>query len=433
MAQAAEIHGGGTLVERTRALAPWLVIAAISYPLLVWPYLGAPAPVANADLAPAAPGQLGVLNRVFFPPLLLAGIAVFIPQMRVFGATLLRPTILLTGLFVLWAAATALWSGEPDISFRRSLLQGTIVASVLLPTIAARDPRAVLDRLFWLFALVAGLNLVAVALNPPGPLGHEGIYTHKNLLGGVAAMVFLTAMIQLFSGQGLARLVAAGVALAAIFLLIESRSKTSQGLSLLIPAVAFLVCLVTRSTRISPAIIVPAGVGVLALIYWIGVATYQWDFARAATVFFGDPTLTKRTIIWDFVNTMIERRPWLGYGYEAFWGVSFEAPSIREAPSFVSKLHSGHNGYLDLIVHTGRVGLAIFLVLALAALHAIGRVARYSLSLGYGLMSLMLFCLAYNFLESTFFRGFELQHLVFILVIALAASAHDRIRAQLYG
>ena len=242
------------------------------------------------------------------------------------------------------------------------------------------------------------------------------------MLGGVAAMTFLFSLFRLFSARGLGRIIPAGVAVVAMVLLVASQSKTSLGLSVLIPLTAFTICVLSRLTHITPALIVPAGFAGVFLIYNIGVGLYLWDFESVTTLLFGDPTLTQRTDIWQFALKMIERRPWMGFGYEVFWGVNFESPNVREAPDFIKKLHSAHNGYIDLLIHTGWIGFMIFLMLALTILHAIGRALRHSMLLGFCLLSLLMFCLAYNFLESTFFRGIDLQNLIFILTIALAAS-----------
>jgi len=434
MAIAAEYWGESVLVERSRRIAVWLPVLAIAYPVLVWPIIEPPQMAAHADLAPPTMSELGILNRIYFPPLFLAGVACFLIQARVYGVTLLRTPIVLSLLYVLWALVGTVWAIEPDLVFRRSLLQFTIIGAVMLPAIAARSPQAILDRLFWLFALVGLINLGAVILYPPGPIGHEGIYTHKNMLGGVSATLFLFALFQAFSGGGaLRRLLAIGMCVVGLILLLASDSKTSLGLSIMIPVAAFLLAFLARTFRLSPAFMVPLGFGILGLVYWIGVRTYIWDFESVATFIFGDPTLTRRTEIWDFAFKMIERRPWVGFGYESFWGVSFESPSVREAPGFIAKLNSGHNGFIDLVVQTGFIGLALAMASILALLHACGRIARYSMAFGTTLIALTLSYIFYNVTESIFFHSFDQTHLIFLTTLGLAASAYDVIEGRTHG
>lgn len=430
MAYAANIRRGGDLIERAQGLAPWLVMLVMAYPLLLWPLLEAPVVPVNADLMPAAPDKQGILNRIYFPPLMLAGLVVFALQLRAGAINVMRPAILMIGLYVAWAAATTLWAIEPGAALRRTFLQITIVCATLLPAVAARAPKAVFDRLFWLFAFVTLVNLGAVLLYSPSPIGHKGIYAHKNMLGAVAAMAFVFSLLKIFCARTFARLAAIATAVVAVFLLVMSQSKTSMGLSIVIPTTAFAVLVLTRLTRISPAILVPAGLGAVYLVYQIGVDTYLWDFDSVATFFFGDPTLTQRTEIWDFAFKMIERRPWLGFGYEAFWGVSIEAPSMREAPGFIAKMPHAHNGFIDLVIHTGIVGLVIAVAGLLALFHAIGQFAQRSMLFCMILLALSLSCILYNITETTFFRSFDFQHLLFLIVVGMTASAQDLIEEQ---
>ena len=83
-------------------------------------------------------------------------------------------------------------------------------------------------------------NLANVMTRPPGPIGHEGIYSHKNTLGAVMALLFLFALYFLISTKGAARLVAMAIAAACIFLLFESESKTAIELSFIVPVVGEL-------------------------------------------------------------------------------------------------------------------------------------------------------------------------------------------------
>ena len=61
---------------------------------------------------------------------------------------------------------------------------------------------------------------------------------------------------------------------------------------------------------------------------------------------------------------------------------------------------SAHNGYLDTILDTGYIGLVLFLVFIFTTLHAIGRVADRDPVRAWLLLSIALFIVLVNFLES---------------------------------
>ena len=75
-----------------------------------------------------------------------------------------------------------------------------------------------------------------------------------------------------------------------------------------------------------------------------------------------DPTLTGRTDIWDLVIPYIYERPWLGWGYVAFWSTTNPA-----AMAIADTLHwfapQAHNGPLEMLLHVGVLGTAFFVFL----------------------------------------------------------------------
>jgi len=123
--------------------------------------------------------------------------------------------------------------------------------------------------------------------------------------------------------------------------------------------------------------------------------------------------------IWDFAQYEIDRSPFLGWGYQSFWLVP-GSPSL-EAPGWVKMMPNAHNGYYDTMLELGYVGLALLLVFIVATLHAIGRVADRNPARARLLLSLALFVIMYNFLESLWMRGFEFLWVTFVIVVAEVA------------
>jgi O-antigen ligase len=72
-----------------------------------------------------------------------------------------------------------------------------------------------------------------------------------------------------------------------------------------------------------------------------------------------DVTFTGRARIWSFALLSFFRQPWLGYGYGAFWWVSSES---RQALALIGyPTPHAHNGFLDLGLQLGFLGIALFL------------------------------------------------------------------------
>lgn len=84
------------------------------------------------------------------------------------------------------------------------------------------------------------------------------------------------------------------------------------------------------------------------------------------------PTLTGRSSIWDTVVGYIDRRPWLGYGYGAFWrNEAVEARTIWG--TFHWTAPHAHNAWLEIGLALGIVEMAGITLLWLAAFYRAGR------------------------------------------------------------
>jgi exopolysaccharide production protein ExoQ len=74
-----------------------------------------------------------------------------------------------------------------------------------------------------------------------------------------------------------------------------------------------------------------------------------------------DASLSGRTELWRFVAGSIASHPILGHGYGVFWEFSSqEATRIRGAIGWEAP--SAHDGYLDLVLDVGLVGLLLYAV-----------------------------------------------------------------------
>lgn len=402
-------------------IAPWALAVVFAHPLILWPLIeGVPLDPTRDFMSSAVDQPSGPLNMLFFPTMATLAVALAMWRQRCGGSAKawLNAGLMLTAIFLLWAGLSTLWSPEPAITLRRTLLQFTIVTAVALPAMLARDASQSLAALFWVCFIAALLNAVAIVKLPPTALGHAGIYPHKNELGVAAAVMALIGLWGLIVG-GWARKGAAliMIGLAVVFLVV-SRSKTSLGLAVLTPLMATFVLALARTLRVSPAITVPAIIGCGALVYYVGVACWLWDFHAVATALFGDPTLTLRTDIWSFGYDMATRRPWTGYGYEVFWGAGPNSPNQVWGEGFVRKVVHAHNGYLDTTVHLGLIGLAIVLAILVVALAAEGRRVRAEPAAAFGHLSILIFLIFYNLLEVTWFRSFSITSMALVAIAA---------------
>lgn len=86
-------------------------------------------------------------------------------------------------------------------------------------------------------------------------------------------------------------------------------------------------------------------------------------------------TLTGRTELWSELLTYVGAHPILGYGFEGFWGPMHTA-SVSLALGWV--VPHAHNGYIEMLLDLGVVGLVLFVVTLLAGVfHAQRRLRMF--------------------------------------------------------
>jgi O-antigen ligase len=405
-------------LDRMLILIPTAVCA---YPALISPLVIYMTADANAVQLTSEVNSR-IENKFFWPLLMLVTLSLSWTRLAYLRNIRAPAGLLFLGMYIALAAFSALWSVEPDTSVRRVILEIMVLVSIVVPIAISEKRDRVFSDLFICFAAVAVVNLVFVITHPPTPIGHAGYYDHKNSLGLHVAISYILAIYELFKGRMLRRAFAAFVAVISLLILVVSQSKTSLGLAVLSPFLGIAAAMLVRRTGISPAWLVFYFLSLFALAFFIGLDTLGLSFDDVSFLLFGDDTFTGRTTIWAFALEMAEQRPAFGWGYQAFWGDSLDAPA-RLGPGWVADMPSGHNGYLDTLLETGFIGLTLLLSMIVSALNASRVVAERSPRNGALILSLVLFAIIHNGLETSFLWGAGTLWIVFAIILTFVSGA----------
>jgi exopolysaccharide production protein ExoQ len=357
--------------------------------------------------------------RIFWPVLAAISIILAAHNSSRLAKLTWPPHIICLAAYLSFAGASVLWSFDPSASFVRFAQQAMVVTSIVLPTMLAARAAEMMRGLFLCFALALILNVFfvldgSVDIVNCAAINHcyQGYFAGKNYLGECAAIAFLLSLHEIIH-RGWRRALGIIVVAIAIVFVFLSDSKTAFGLIIISPFLAQLTLTVRKITRVSAAIILLS----VPLFYNILLNISHVDLmSRLAYILYHDSTLTGRTIIWNFLQYEIGRRPLLGWGYQAFWLVPGSPSS--EAPGWVKLMPNAHNGYYDTTVEMGYVGLVFLYVFIIATLHGIGRVADRDPARAWVLLSIVLFFIMWNYFESLWMRGFEFLWVVFLIVAA---------------
>ena len=388
-------------------------ISAVVYITIVGPLLSHYQPVQNIQAAEAE-----WHNRIVWPVMAASSVVLAALNRSYTGKRALPPNIICLLAYVAFAGASVLWSVKPEVSFIRFTQQAMIVTSIILPAMLAVRTADVMRSLFLCFALVSILNVLFL----PGSQeydylgifqGYRGYVSDKNALGQFAAIAFLFALREIIC-RGLRQVLGIIVVVTAIILLVLSHSKTSLGFALFAPFLAGFSLIAGKRMRVSPAIVL------LSIAFCCAALSklFGFDMYRLAGILYGDPTFSGRKFIWDFVSWEIDRRPFLGWGYQSFWLTGSDAPSMVEAPGWIKMMPHAHNGYYDTMLQMGYVGLTLLVICILANLHCIGRLADRDPARAWLMLSLIIFLIFHNFLETSWMWGGDMLWLVFTVVAA---------------
>ena len=264
---------------------------------------------------------------------------------------------------VLVAACSVLWSVDPQLSLYRTIaLAGTTAFGIFLAL------RFSAEGQLRLLALVLGVvafasTLLSLLLPEYGVMtgphsgAWSGVFFHKNSFGRIMALTTLVFFLLLMGAREMRPIALSGIALS-IALVLASLSQASLIVAIACLTGAGVLSAVQRFPRRKRLAVLFVGAMVAAF-------AAVWAVQREESILGSlgrDPTFTGRTELWTVLLEKARVHPWLGYGYGAFWrGATGMSGEVQQALQGWYPIHA-HNGFLDLVLELGIVGLLIFLV-----------------------------------------------------------------------
>ncbi|MDH7791053.1 O-antigen ligase [Ochrobactrum sp. AN78] len=378
-----------------------------------------PAVPADGQQAGDAVNQLGF---GLVGAIALASLAMFAEPGKVLRLVSLG-WLLMFGLLL----ASAFVSPDPSTAIRGIML--TLIGVLAIVAVLALPQDA--DGYSWMLLVVASIvifiSYAGVVLlpnlgthgvdagEPQNSFLWRGVFTHKNIAGPVMA-IFAFAGIYLWRRGW--RFSGALIALFALFFVAHTGSKTTAAL------VPFAMLLVIGPGMFGMRGLAPLmifAIQVVFALFTIGTVLFE-PLHQIVLQFSVDPTFTGRTSIWAFAIDALHNRPWIGFGYESFWG----AERVKEAanPYYldwdVRGIVHGHNGYLDITLSMGLIGLicAIVVIIIMPLVNYMRcRPTRENLLLADFFLMFVFFGTLNAMLESFFFRRMDPVWLMLIFAI----------------
>ena len=315
-------------------------------------------------------------------------------------------------LLYLYLALTALWAEHSFPTLKRAMKDfGSVLVALVMLT--EQSPMDVIRIAFVRIAYVLfPLSIIFIKYFPDigrqasrgGDSMFRGVCMHKSSLGCLVFLFGLFILIDLLEirrnggkrNKRLALWVRYGLLVMGGWLMYTCGSVTSLICFTLGAAILWASARLVRMGN--PARMIFRYAALLACVF---ILEKTFDVSTVVLQALGkNKTLTGRTEIWDMVeeaNTPVLT----GTGFYSFWGTR-EAERIQE--HFAGVMNSAHNGFLDMYLDGGLVGVVLLVVLVLGwGGRSLGRMLRGSL---FGRVAFMVWLLGlfYNNSETAFFR-----------------------------
>jgi len=317
--------------------------------------------------------------RVFWISFYLGVITLFVIDFRHVVISLKGAPFVVLLLFL--SLASIAWSGDFSTTLVKSvaLIITTVFALYIGQIIDIQSLENQLQKVLTILLVIS----IFFAMASPTYGRHldgvhrglvTGVFHHKNIFARIttlSAFIYFIFFLRHYAWQK--RIINLILFIISILLIFWSESATGIVTILVIVPITFLV---------NKFKIVDFKIHISALITLvIGILTVRYialNFEEVLEFLGKNATLSGRTILWVLLIVDIIKSPLVGYGYGSYW----ETTNSEKFESFIRNTEwvtHAHNGYIEIVLDLGLIGLIIFLAVILRnyrkILHSYGKLS----------------------------------------------------------
>ncbi|HDZ00136.1 MAG TPA: O-antigen ligase family protein [Nitrospirae bacterium] len=327
-------------------------------------------------------------------------------------------------LLFFYMLVSILWSDYPFVSVKRWIrASGTIVMALVVLT--GPSPLAGIESIFRrMIYILIPFSALLVKYFPEygvqygrwsGEASWVGTAIGKNGLG-VLCMISALVMIWTFAKsmkqtkrpsdyyETMANVVVLGLT----FWLLKGPGGAYSATSIVTLIVGIITLFTLRSMKSITKwnLILPFGLAFM-LMSFLSIN----PVALVASLTGRDVTLTGRAdMIWSQLIPVFQEHPVIGTGYGGFW-----ISPLSLGPKLT--INQAHNGYLDILIELGIVGLILFIIVMIAFYKKAADEFKFDIEWGSFLLTFLLMSLLHNYTESTYIKSTALIWNVLIMLM----------------
>jgi len=392
-----------------------------SRPVSVW--LSGPSGSGGTSVEVALDGNS--TDAAAFGGLLAIGILVLFSRRRQSGPVIASNAAIL--IYFTYCLVSVVWSPFPSVAFKRwTKAAGDLV--MVLVVLTDGQPIEAIRRLFArvgailmpLSIYLTRYTVMGRGFDPDGHPMNTGVTTNKNSLGLLAFVIGLSVVWSLWTllrtkgePNRTRRLLARfGLLTCVMVVLWMAGSATSVVCVLLGSALIVVTSFGVIKSR--PAVVHVA----MTTFAIIGGVAMGFGGKEAVLGALGrDSNLTGRTEIWSTVLARAQN-PIIGVGFESFWNASIK--TFRSEGEYMFRnINSAHNGYIDVYLNLGWIGVSLVVLVLLSGYFRACRAVHQKPEVGGLLLAFVVTAAFYSVTEA----GFRvLSPNWFCLLLAVAAG-----------
>lgn len=190
----------------------------------------------------------------------------------------------------------------------------------------------------------------------------KGVYWHKNHMGLIAtfmSMLFLIRAINSFQSKDRSTIIWGLLYVFSLLFIYQTDSVASYLTIILLHGVIFFVLFWSKfREKIRKVHYV-----IFVIVILLASLVLYNNLDRFLGIFDRNTTLTGRIPMWTYLfEAYFDKQPLQGYGFNAFWYIRSHRVDIQQAAHYPDPIIIADNGFIDILINTGYIGLALFLI-----------------------------------------------------------------------
>lgn len=329
-------------------------------------------------------------------------------------------------IFFLFGLISLLWSDYPFVSFKRLIKTlGNVIMALIILT--EDDPYEAIGVIFRRLAFIMlPLSILFIKYYPyigrqyhhiSGIAMYTGVATQKNGLGQICLITGIYfSWIMLMNKLQAKRLHLSIyiIILPMIIWLLHMANSATSFACMVVGIFLFIAC---RQPALAHA---PRRILVIGIVCIVVFAVLELFFDITGTVInlLGrDETFTTRTQKWEVFLAMV-RDPILGFGWEGFW-LGERQQILYEK---VGLMKNAHNGYLEVYLNLGFIGLFILMCCILSGFKKVSRHLIIDYPAAMLRLCFIVVIALYNWTEATFYGINNMWLMLFFAIIEISGK-----------